>query len=86
MREDITKSIYYCLELEYFCVISLFMVAHIAVVCYYKEYRFPIAPEPIESTWYFLYQSPLIKLMEKIKNPHKLSLKAFYPRGEALGY
>ena len=86
LREVPASSRHLRLALGYVCALSLAMVAHIAVMYFHRDYRLPIAPESIENTWFFLYRSPLVKLIEEhIDDPHKLSLTSFYARVEALG-
>lgn len=49
-----------------------------------KEYRFPIAPEPLENSLFFLYQSSLLGELKSIPSPEQLSISGLHRRVSAL--
>ncbi|KAK1836348.1 hypothetical protein QBC39DRAFT_429959 [Podospora conica] len=73
----------------------LFLV--IVLVCFYlvgmaylgirrKEYLFPIAPEPLENSLFFLYQSTIVDMLEAIPHPEEMSIEAFHRKVESFGH
>ena len=58
--------------------ISAVLIAHAYVMFRHKEYRFPHAPEPLANSWWYLYASSIVRVMEKIRRPEQLSLQELY--------
>ncbi|KAF2787901.1 hypothetical protein K505DRAFT_395886 [Melanomma pulvis-pyrius CBS 109.77] len=50
-----------------------------------REYLFPIAPEPLENSLFFLYQSGIIKRMETIRHPERMTINELHREVTAFG-
>ncbi|KAI0535116.1 hypothetical protein GGR58DRAFT_23253 [Xylaria digitata] len=83
--------------IEIFRVRKVMLIVVILIVCFFisglayvgkrhEEYLFPIAPESLENSLFFLYQSTIVDLLQAIPRPETLSIETFHKHVENLGY
>ncbi|MCJ1311326.1 hypothetical protein MMC25_004997 [Agyrium rufum] len=51
-----------------------------------REFLFPIAPEPLGNSLFFLYKSSIVQgIATHIKRPETINLRGFYAKVEEMG-